>query len=649
MTKEEQLEDTTPRVIWGRYLTRNVQFALDLTVLLSGFVLAYLLRFDFEIPRNFYRPLLTQISFVVLIQFAALALGGVYTFIWRYIGLAEVKRFIYAATWSALLILMVRLGLPDRFGLWKVPLSIIMADSVLAFGGVLGLRVLRRALYEKYESRQRDVMATGARKPVLLVGAGRAGVLAVKEILSRRETDLNVLGFVDDDSTKKGSAISRVKVLGTTRDLPRLVRELEIDHVVITIAQASRKEILRIVKICEEIPIKVRIIPGLYEVLEGRVEISRIRDVQIEDLLGREPVQLDIDSIRRELTAKTVMVTGAGGSIGSELARQASRFSPAKLLLVERAEFALFNIHRELLGLNSKFPILPLVADVGDERRMRALFSTYEPDVVLHAAAHKHVPMMESNPTEAVKNNILATNRLAQLSAEFGVRSFVLISTDKAVNPTSVMGATKRVAELLLQVLDERHAHTRFVAVRFGNVIGSNGSVIPIFQEQIRKGGPVTVTHPDMKRYFMTVPEAAQLVLQAGSMGNGGEIFVLDMGEPVSILELARDTIARSGLKPDEDIKIEITGLRPGEKLFEELSVTGENLAKTRHPKIYIGNIAKGTHPDIQSALMELDALASEGSDVEIRKFLNELLPECTVLIPASPKPMVEFVSAGAH
>ena len=376
MTLKDQIAENAPSVLWGRFLTRNVQFALDLMVLLGAFVLAYLLRFDFVIPRNFYRPLLTQISYVVLVQFAALAIAGVYTFIWRYIGLAEVKAFIYAATGSALLILIVRLGLPARFGPWQVPLSIILADSILAFGAALGLRVLRRALYEKYEGRKRNIGPPVERKPVLLVGAGRAGVLAVKEILSRGNTDLNIMGFVDDDPIKQKSAISRVKVLGTTRDLPRLVRQLEIDHVVITIAQASREEILRIVRLCESIPIRVRIIPGLYEILEGRVEISRIRDVQIEDLLGREPVQLDVESISRELSGKTVMVTGAGGSIGSELARQVNRFSPAQLLLVERAEFALFHIDRALREDSTTGSIVPLVADVGDLPRMRSIFET---------------------------------------------------------------------------------------------------------------------------------------------------------------------------------------------------------------------------------------------------------------------------------
>jgi FlaA1/EpsC-like NDP-sugar epimerase len=632
MTPEDQLEEKTSHVIWGRFLTRNVQFALDLLVLLGAFAFAYLLRFDFAIPRNFYRPLLTQISYVVLVQFAALALAGIYTFIWRYIGLAEVKTFIYAATWSSLLVLMVRLGLPDRFGPWKVPLSIIMADSVLAFGGVLGLRVLRRALYEKYEGRPRGMARSVAQKPVLLVGAGRAGVLAVKEILSRRDTDLNILGFVDDDPTKKGSAISRVKVLGTTSDLPRLVRELEIDHIVITIAQASREEILRIVKVCEEIPIKVRIIPGLYEILEGRVEISRIRDVQIEDLLGREPVQLDLESISKELAGKTVMVTGAGGSIGSELARQVIRFSPAKLLLIERAEFALFNIDRALRESGSASSLVPLVADIGDPARIRAIFETYQPQVVIHAAAHKHVPLMETNPIEAIKNNVFNTRLLSSLAAEFDAGVFVLISTDKAVRPTSIMGASKRLAELVAQDIGRRSL-TRFVAVRFGNVIGSNGSAIPIFQEQIRKGGPLTITDKRMRRYFMTIPEAAQLVLQASVIGKGGEVFILHMGEPVSILELAETLIALSGLKPHQDIKIVETGIRPGEKLNEELTFETEETVPTSHPKIFINKIDRLDADAVSAALDRLTQLVANRDEEGLRLCLSDLLPEARLSI----------------
>ncbi|MGH9902697.1 MAG: polysaccharide biosynthesis protein, partial [Pyrinomonadaceae bacterium] len=487
-----------------------------------------LLRFDFVIPKQEVAGLIVQLPYVVMLQFAVLLAGGVYTFIWRYIGLSEVKAFLRAAALSALPLLLLRLWLPEDYQEMRVPLSVIVVDTILAFGGVLSLRVARRALYEKFEKKRKAMSSGngGRKKPVLLIGAGRAGVMFAREIQNCGDLDLRVEGFIDDDPQKQWSVIHGVKVIGTTRDLPRLVKQLKIDHVVISIAQASRRDFRRILDICEEIPVKVRTIPGLYELLQGKVQVSRIRDVQIEDLLGREPVRLDEVEMARFLAGKTVMVTGAGGSIGADLARQVARFCPSKLLLVERAEFALFSIDHELREVWPELPVVPLVADVGDETRMRAIFAAHAPQVVLHAAAHKHVPMMEWNSSEAVKNNVLATNLLGELAGEHGVGVFVLISTDKAVRPTSVMGATKRVAELVMQDLNRRHP-TRYVAVRFGNVIGSAGSVIPIFREQIARGGPVTVTHPDMQRYFMTIPEAAQLVLQAGAMGQGGEIFIL--------------------------------------------------------------------------------------------------------------------------
>lgn len=619
------------RIWWTRLLTRRAQFTMDLLTLAAAFTLAYLLRFDFDIPRQYVFQGLRQLPYVLLIQFAALIVAGVYTFIWRYVGMGEVRAFVNAAYWSFLPILAMRLGISEYYSPWRVPISVIFIDTVLAFGSVLALRVVRRALYERYERQHRTARANGETKPVLLIGAGQAGVLAAREIRGRGDTGLAIKGFIDDDPKKQGSVIYGVKVLGTTEEMPRLVQALEIDHVVITIAAVSRNEIRRIVKLCEQVPVKVRIIPGIYDLLQGNVEVSYIRDVQIEDLLGREPVRLDEDDMSRFLAGKTVMVTGAGGSIGSELARQIARFQPSSLLLVERAEFALFTIDRELRERWPELSIAALVADVSNEARLRSIFETHRPQVVLHAAAHKHVPLMEHNASEAVKNNVLATRTLGGLAGEFGVQAFVMISTDKAVRPTSIMGASKRVAELVVQDLDGQY-QTRYVAVRFGNVIGSTGSVIPIFQEQIRKGGPVTVTHPDMMRYFMTIPEAAQLVLQAGAMGEGGEIFVLDMGQPVKILDLARDTITLSGLKLGEDIDIVFTGIRPGEKLFEELEVRDECLTKTRHPKIYIGKIAAYPEDAVRSALEQLAVLSENERDAELREFLSDFLPEARLM-----------------
>ena len=424
-----------------------------------------------------------------------------------------------------------------------------------------------------------------------------------------------------------------VRVLGATADLPTLVADLDIDHVIITIAQATREQLRRIVEVCESIPIKMRIIPGLYEILGGKVEVSRIRDVEIEDLLGREPVQLEEGQIREFLAGKTIMVTGAGGSIGSELVRQVARFGAGRVLLVERAENALFVIHRELREHWEQLDCVPLVADIADLERMRRLLAVHKPSVIVHAAAHKHVPMMESNPCEAIKNNSLATARLGELAGEAGVEAFILISTDKAVRPTSVMGASKRLAEIAVERLNQRFA-TRFVAVRFGNVMGSAGSVIPIFRDQILHGGPVTVTHPDMVRYFMTIPEASQLVLQAGAMGNGGEIFILDMGEPVRILDLAQEMIRLFGLRPYEDVDIAITGIRPGEKLYEELETTGETIAKTRHPKIFIGNLTPSWSGDYEDSLRRLEELAVDSQEGALRQLLNSLLPEARIYLP---------------
>ncbi len=625
VNKADTIDKMTP--FWTRLFAKPVQFSLDLTVLAFAFVAAYLLRFEFVLNPETFNKLLAQLPLVLLVQFAALFIFGVYSFIWRYVGLADLWAFLKAGLVSAGFLIALRLTLPETVFHWKVPLSIILMDAVFAFAGVVALRVVRRVLFEKFEKDRSRGESDRVSKPVLLVGAGRAGVLVAKEIQGRGDSGLKIVGFVDDDPQKQGAVVQTVRVLGTTRDVARLASEYEIDHVVITIAKASRRELKRIVEICERNGVRTRIIPGLYEILDGRVEVSEIRDIQIEDLLGRDPVRLEVDQVAEFLRGKVVMVTGAGGSIGSEMARQVARFEPKSLLLLERAEFALFDIDRELRASFQELKISPLVADVGDEPRMRSLMADHRPAVVFHAAAHKHVSMMEINPTEAIKNNVFGTGTAARLAGEFGAEAFVLISTDKAVNPTSVMGASKRVSELVIQELNTRF-ETRFCTVRFGNVMGSSGSVIPIFRDQIRNGGPVTVTHPEMVRYFMTIPEASQLVLQAGAMGEGGEIFILDMGDPVRILDLAKDMISLSGLKPYEDIEIVFSGTRPGEKLFEELETVGENISKTRHPKIFIGKLNGQPSGGIEEALGEIRELLVTGEGHEVRAFLNKLLPE---------------------
>jgi len=631
----------TYRQSFSRAFLRQVQFALDFGILAAAFILAYAIRFDFDWTRVRESGCWSQLPLAVLVQFLALTLAGVYRFIWRYVGIREGKAFLRAALGSAGVLAAIRYSVPEPLAVYRVPLSVIVAGTMFAFGGVLAVRLFRRVAYERQRMQEdRAGEPSRVRECVLLVGAGQAGVLAAREILGRGDMSLDVKGFVDDDHRKIGLEVQGIRVLGTTHDLPRLVEKLRITQVVITIARIRRSEILRLLEVCRAIPVKVRIIPGLYEVLQGKVKVTRIRDVQIEDLLGRDRVQLDEDMIGKFLFDRVVMVTGAGGSIGSELVRQIARYRPTCLLLVERAEFGLFSIEREAARLFPEVRVVPLIADVGDEQRMRGIFAQYRPQVVIHAAAHKHVPMMESNPAEAIKNNVRGTRIVGELSGESGVEAFVLVSTDKAVRPSSVMGASKRVAELVIQDLARRYP-TRFLAVRFGNVMGSVGSVIPIFREQIRRGGPVTVTHAEMKRYFMTIPEATQLVLQAGAMGAGGEIFVLDMGEPVRILDIAEQMIALSGLTPHEDMDIVFTGLRPGEKLFEELEMTDEKMEKTRHPRIFIGRLAAYPREEVARAISELERFARDGRGDAIRARLSLLLPEARLAPHAPEEPAI--------
>lgn len=621
--------------VW--FLRRPMQFLLDITVLSAAFILAYLPAINIQVSDFYVDIAIRQLPLVILIQFSTLFLVGAYSILWRYVSIEDLRAFIVSAVISGSILLALRflLNLTD-LSLWQVPISVIMIDTVLGFGGLLGLRVLRRFFYDigdkggTFRSTRRI-----KRKAALLVGAGRMGATLAKELGGRADAELNIRGFVDDDPRKRGSSVSGIKVLGTTHDLPRLVDEMNIEQVVITIDHAQGKDIRRILDVCTAIPVKAQIIPSLNEIAHGRVSVSRVRDVQIEDLLGREPVELDDRNVREFLSGKTVMVTGAGGSIGSELVRQILDYGPETILLVERAEFLLFNITRELENGEEPAGFVPLIADVGDEPRMREIFERYRPEVIFHAAAHKHVPLMESNTCEAVKNNIFATRLVGRLAGEFGASDFVLISTDKAVNPTSIMGASKRIAEIVVQELN-RDFGTNYMAVRFGNVLGSAGSVVPIFKEQIEKGEPITVTDREMTRYFMTIPEASQLVLQAGALGQGGEIFILDMGQPVRILDLAEDMIRLSGLTPYEDIDIVFTGVRKGEKLFEELEITGENLLKTLHPKVFIGKIATYSKEEVMSMLSRFQEAVAVNDSSEIRSLFNDILPEASISIDAA-------------
>jgi FlaA1/EpsC-like NDP-sugar epimerase len=631
-----------------RHVLRFSQLAIDLTVLSAAFSLAFLMRFDWRPPTDMLGRLALTVPYVVVGQYLVLALFGVPKFSWRYIGLNEIWRILAASVVANVLLLWSRIAFGELQGDYPylrhgvIPLGAIAANTVLMFIFVGGVRVLRRMLGERLDSR-RGVKPVRQPVPTMLVGAGAGGVLMTKELANRPDLGLKPVGFVDDDPVKTGTMVNGVPVLGTTERLAELCARQGAQQILITMASAPGATVRRIAKLAEEAGLPTKIIPGLYEIAGGHVELARIRPVAIEDLLRREPVALDMERIARDLEGSTVLVTGAGGSIGSEICRQVAAFVPSRLLLVERAENNLFEIHRELVAKHRDLEIVPLVADVTDAERVEQIFATHEPAVVFHAAAHKHVPMMEWNPAEAVRNNVFGTKVVADAAHAHLARSFVMISTDKAVNPSSVMGATKRVAEMYVQALASQ-SKTRFVTVRFGNVLGSAGSVIPIFKQQIAAGGPVTVTHPDMRRYFMTIPEACQLVLQAGSMGAGGEIFILDMGEPVKIVDLARDLIRLSGLRPDEDIEIEFSGIRPGEKLFEELSLETESAEKTSHPKIFVRTRTPSSADQIARDLKALEACLYEPQRERVIATLGRCVPEFSPpsIRPPAPEPEPE-------
>nr|WP_281720366.1 nucleoside-diphosphate sugar epimerase/dehydratase [Nitrosomonas nitrosa] len=615
------------RVVYNRY----TQVGLDLAVLSLALWLAFALRFDWSIPREMLQRALTLWVPVVVFQYVLLWALNVPRFSWRHVGLREVLRIALAAAIAGAFLSAYRfIGpvlLSNRQVLPFPPLGVVTIDAVLLVFLVGGVRVARRVVGERRETGVHRATGRFSRaKRVILLGAGQAGAMVAREIALRPDLGLKPVGFLDDDPRKRGLLIHGVPVLGTTEELASVRLEHRVEQAIISIANAPGAQIRRMQRLCQAAGLPANIIPGLYELVGGRVELSRLRPVAIEDLLRREQVALDEASIRQVVEGRAVLVTGAGGSIGSELCRQVLRFGARRLVLYERSENALYEIHRELNPKRGPAELVPALGDVSDRARLQAVFSAHEPEVVLHAAAHKHVPMVEANPGEAVKNNLIGTRITAEVAHESGVKIFVLISTDKAVNPTSVMGATKRGAERVIQALSQTSS-TRFVAVRFGNVLGSAGSVVPLFKEQIARGGPVTVTHPDMQRYFMTIPEACQLVLQSAALGNTGEILVLDMGEPVRIADLARDLIRLSGYEPDREIAIEFSGLRPGEKLFEELSLSTESASKTRHPKIWVGRISPATADEIWRCVHAL-ARESDSSPERVRAALCKLVPE---------------------
>lgn len=598
----------------------------DGLVLASAIALAFLLRFDFALPGRYLQALWAYILVSWVVKLPVFYLLGFYRFSWSYISLRELWTVLKGITYSSLIfgVALFLLRELEIFALF--PRSVLLIDYFLTLVGIGGFRASRRV----WLMLVRRGPLEGER--TLVVGAGDAGEQIVRSMLQDRRSPYLPLGFVDDDPAKQGLSIHGVRVLGARRELPKLVRDHGVESLLIAMPSAPAAAIRETVELARRAGLaKVRVLPFLSELFTGRVGLGDIRDLRLEDLLGREPVELDTAAIEGYLRGKRVLVTGAAGSIGSELARQLGRFGPERLILLDQDETEIFNLANELAERFPSLKRLDLVGDILDRGKVERLFAAHRPEVVFHAAAYKHVPLMEAQPEEAVKTNVFGTRILGEAALAHGVAKFILISTDKAVNPTSVMGATKRVAELVCLDLNRRgtpRGPTKFVAVRFGNVLGSRGSVVPLFQEQIRRGGPVTVTHPEMRRYFMVTSEAVLLVLQAGALGQGGEVFVLDMGQPLKIVDLARELIRFHGLEPDRDVPIVFTQPRPGEKLFEDLLLAEEGTTATAHKKIFIARLKPGPEGErLAHYLQELERRANSGSPGEILALLQELVP----------------------
>jgi FlaA1/EpsC-like NDP-sugar epimerase len=575
---------------------------------------------------EYYLPFLPLFIAVKLVVFR---LFKQYRGWWRYVGISDLLGILRASLVSTIIIVAFWFALVPNIGLLRTNLpkienvdGVVMADMFSTILLLAGLRMVIRLYYEEFRT------VKGSRlKRFLIVGAGNAGEALLREIHRMPISQYEVIGFIDDAPIKQGIDIHGIPVLGTAEELPKICADRNIEEIAIAMPSASHQQLRRVIQVCQGAKIRFRTVPAITDIASGKFRVSQIRDVDINDLLGREVVQLDQDSIEAFTKDKVILVTGAGGSIGSEMCRQLCRFSPKLLLLIEQAENPLFYIERELQRQFPSVRLEGIICDITDKPRVERIIEKYKPEVVIHAAAHKHVPLMELNPGEAIKNNVVGTRVVADAADRFGTANFVMISTDKAVNPTSIMGSSKRIAEMYIQDLS-RTSRTHFVTVRFGNVLGSEGSVVPIFKKQIAEGGPVTVTHPQMKRYFMTIPEASQLVLQAATMGKGGEIFVLDMGEPVKIVDLAKELITLSGFRPGEDIEITFTNPRPGEKLFEELSIEGENMQRTRHPKIRIWKNIPIDRDKLRAGIDELVAIAQRQNYSEIIQKIKELVPE---------------------
>jgi FlaA1/EpsC-like NDP-sugar epimerase len=596
-------------------------------ILLLAYYFGYYIRFDGDIPPDHLLNFMLSVVWIIPIKIAALFYFDLYKGMWRYTGIYDLINLVKAAMASSVIIMLILLAGYHFIGFSR---GVFVIDFMMTLLLVGGFRVGIRLYYGLREGERTFFFKnlTTDKKKVLVAGAGDAGEKLVRELRENPQLNYDLVGFIDDDRNKTGRTIHGVSILGTLEEMGGILKSSPADEIIIAIPSASAQKIRRAVDLCKSTGLPYKILPGMGELISGKASVSAIREVRYEDLLGRKPVELELEKIGRYLTDMRVLVTGGAGSIGSELCRQIAPFKPERLIVVDRNESALYETEMEFLSDYAELKLVPVLGPIQTEGLMEMVFEKNKPQVVFHAAAYKHVPMMEIHPCEAVFNNIVGTQTLLGLCKRHRVDRYVLVSTDKAVRPTNVMGASKRVAELLTQCC-ARENGVRCMVVRFGNVVGSVGSVAPFFQKQIEKGGPITVTHPDITRYFMTIPEACRLILQTGAMGQGDEIFILKMGTPVRILDMARDMITLSGLTPDEDIQIKFTGLRPGEKLFEELITEGEGIQPTRHEEIMVLQSEGCMRSDALNAhIAALVALAEVGDSDGIRAELKRMVPE---------------------
>lgn len=597
---------------------------LDVSFVALSVTLGFLLRFDGVIPPQYlagsYRAI---IGLLVLFTIPIFAFFRLYSFSWSYVSVSELVMLAGAVFSSFTLAGLVLLGFREESLFLGFPRSVLFISATFLFFLSGGVRFAKRVFEEiaSFQSRKKGVRT-------LIVGAGDAGAILARNMVN--SSPYALMGFVDDDRLKLGSHIHGVRVLGSIDDIPAVISAYKVEEMVIALPSAGSSPIRQAVEHGRSVGLtKIKVVPPLSEIMNGEISLRNLREVQMEDLLGRDAVSLDFGPIEEYTRGKTVLITGAAGSIGSELVRQISRFQPSSLILLDQDETGIFHIERELLEHSLSFPFVAVIADIRDEGRMKRVFAKHRPNVVFHAAAYKHVPLMEYNIEEAIRNNVFGTLTLANIALETHVEKFIFISTDKAINPTSVMGAAKRLGEMICQVLNQKN-HTRFLSVRFGNVLASRGSVIHIFREQIKRGGPVTVTHPEMKRYFMSTSEACQLVMLAGSFGEGGEVYVLDMGQPIKIVDLARELIRLSGFEPDQDIPIVFSGMRPGEKLFEELLGSEEGVIATEHQKIWKARLSLVAERELFEGLELLKQVLEDGDHEETRAVLGRLVPSYT-------------------